>query len=195
VEFARGFLASAYFTEDVLALVDGLSGLRHADLENVFMWGHSLGGEVTLRAILATDRVRGASLWSTVGGDIWEQAYYYSRYKAHEAIDGSDVAKPPIDRLKQDIAALGAPYDWQAREPWRYLRLLRIPIILHHALGDSGARYEWSERLAALLHVAGLRYVFHTYPGSEHFFQGEAQQLAADRDVAFFRSLMPPGRP
>jgi dipeptidyl aminopeptidase/acylaminoacyl peptidase len=156
VEFARGFLASAYFTEDVLALVDGLSGLRHADLENVFMWGHSLGGEVTLRALLATDRVRGASLWSTVGGDIWEQAYYYSRYKDRETVDGSDVTKTAFDRLRHDIAALGTPYDWQAREPLRYLHLLRTPLILHHAIADAGAKYEWAERLAAQLHLAGL---------------------------------------
>lgn len=184
VEFARGFLASAYFTEDVLALVNALSGLRHANLDSVFMWGHSLGGEVTLRALVATGRVRGAALWSSVGGEIWDQAYYYSRHKAREAIDGSDVAKPQLDRLEEDIAALGAPYDWQAREPLRHLHLLRTPLILHHAIGDTGASYAWSERLAAQLAAAGLPYVFHSYPGTEHFFQGQAQQGAADRDVA-----------
>ena len=196
VEFARGFLASAYFTEDVLALVNALSGLRHANLDSVFLWGHSLGGEVTLRALLATDRVRGASLWSTVGGDIWEQAYHYSRYKDREAVDGSDVPKPPIDRLMQDIAALGHA----VRLAGARATALPAPAAdAHHPPSRDrrrGRKYEWSERLAAQLHVAGLRYVFHSYAGNEHFFQGQAQQLAADRDVAFFRSLMaPPGPP
>jgi len=126
-EYARGLLASAYYTEDVLALLSALPGVAHADVDNVFMWGHSLGGEVTLRALLATDRVRGASLWSTVGGEIWDQAYYYSRYKDREAADGADVEKPAVERLKQDIAGLGRPYDWAAREPLRHLQFLRTP--------------------------------------------------------------------
>jgi dipeptidyl aminopeptidase/acylaminoacyl peptidase len=195
LEQARGLLASAYFTEDVLALLAGLSGIDHADLDNVFMWGHSLGGEVTLRALLATDAVKGASLWSTVGGEIWDQAYYYSRYKERGALDGVDVQKPAVEQLKRDIASLAGPYDWAAREPLRFLRLLRTPLILHHAIGDTGAKYEWSERLAKELYLAGQPYVFHTYPGSDHLFQGPARNEAVARDVAYFRSLMGRLRP
>jgi dipeptidyl aminopeptidase/acylaminoacyl peptidase len=193
LEYARGFLASAYYTEDVLALLSALRGIDHADPDSVFMWGHSLGAEVTLRALLASDIVKGASLWSSVGGDIWDQAYYYARYQNREAVDGSTVEKPAIDGLKRDIASLGEPYDWTTREPLRSLRYLRTPVILHHAIGDTGAKYEWSERLAGELYLAGLPYVFHTYPGSDHFFQGQARDEAVARDVAFFRSLM--GRP
>lgn len=190
VEFARGFLASAYYTEDVLALLAGVPSLEGVDPNALFMWGHSLGAEVTLRAVLATGVIKGASLWSTVGGDIWEQAYYYSRYRDRKSIDGSDVAKSAIATLKQDIAGLGEPYDWAAREPWQHLRHLRTPLILHHAVGDEGAPYGWSERLAKELYVTGHAYVFHSYPGTDHLLQGKSQQQAADRDVQFFRSLM-----
>lgn len=195
VEDARGFLASAFYSEDVLALLVCLGNIPQADLDNVFMWGHSLGGEVTLRALLATDRVRGASLWSTVGGDIWEQAFYYSRHKNREAVDGADVAKPSLDTLKADISALGSPYDWEAREPLEHLSSLTTPLVLHHAIHDSGAKYEWSERLAQRLAVAGQRYTFYSYPGADHFFSGEQRDLAVARDVAFFRSLMRPASP
>ena len=190
VPYTKGYLASAYFTEDLLALLSGLRDLEHADLSNVFMWGHSRGAEVTLRALLATDAVRGASLWSTVGGDIWDQAYNYSRYKNREAPDVSAVEKTPISELKRQIAGFDAPYDWEAREPLRYLRYLRTPVILHHSITDPSAKYEWSERLAKELYLAGLHYMFYTYPGSDHFFQAEAREQAADRDAEFFRSLM-----
>jgi dipeptidyl aminopeptidase/acylaminoacyl peptidase len=192
---ARGGLASAYFTQDVLALLAGVSDLPQGDARNIFMWGHSLGGDVTLRALLATDRVRGASLWSTVGGDIWERAYYYSRYRRREADDESGVAKASVAELQQQIARLGGPYDWEAREPGRHLPHLRTPVILHHAIGDTSAKYDWSERLAGALYVAGVPYVFHTYRGTDHFFQGEARQAAVARDVAFFTSLMAPPAP
>jgi dipeptidyl aminopeptidase/acylaminoacyl peptidase len=189
LQYSRGFLASAYFTEDVLALLSGLHDLGRADLRNVFMWGHSLGGEVTLRALLATDAVKGASLWSSVGGDIWEQAYHYSRYKDREAVDGSDVEKARVSELRQQIADLGVSYDWAAREPLRYLRLLRTPVILHHATGDPNAEYEWSERLAQELYMAGARYLFYSYPGADHLLQGQLRDQAVARDVEFFRSL------
>ncbi|MDE0055987.1 MAG: hypothetical protein OXT64_17285 [Gammaproteobacteria bacterium] len=34
----------------------------------------------TLRTLLATDVLKGASLWCSAGGDIWDQSFYYSRY-------------------------------------------------------------------------------------------------------------------
>lgn len=187
VEYTKGLLASAYFTEDVLALLSGLRDIDHADLHNVFMWGHSRGGEITLRALLATDIVKGASLWSSVGGEIWDQAYYDSRYKNLEALDSSSTEKAPISELKKQMAEFERPYDWAAREPLRYLR---TPIILHHSIGDQSAKYEWSERLAKELYMAGLPYVFHTCPGTDHFFQSEMREQAADQDVKFFRGLM-----
>jgi dipeptidyl aminopeptidase/acylaminoacyl peptidase len=190
VESARGFLASAYYSEDVIALLGGLGDLPQANAEAVVMWGHSLGAEVTLRALLAAPWVRAAALWSTVGGDVWEQAHYYARSKARDAFDADHVVKAPLETLRADIAALGEPYDWRAREPWLHLHRLKTPVILHHALGDTGAKYEWSERLAAALAARGHRYEFHTYPGSDHFLTGAARELAADRDAAFFNAAI-----
>lgn len=190
VEFTRGFLAGSYYTEDVLALLSGLRGLRHADLDRVFMWGHSLGGEVSLRALLATGLVKGASLWSTVGGDIWDQAYHYSRYKGQASFDSSETPKMAMDQLRSDITRLGAPYDWAAREPLRHLGALRTPLIIHHSIDDAGAAYRWSVRLAKELAQLGRPYRFHTYSGSDHFFAAEARQLAVERDTAFFKSLI-----
>lgn len=189
-EFTEGMLESSYYTEDVLALLSAIADIDNADCENVFMWGHSMGGEVTLRALLATDRVKGASLWSSVGGDIWDQAYYYSRYEDPLASDSSDLRKAVIDRLRADIAALEGPFDWRASEPLQHLEYLATPLIIHHAVGDTGAAYKWSERLAKALYLRGLPYVFHSYTGSDHFFQGERRQQAAARDAAFFRDLM-----
>ena len=107
-----------------------------------------------------------------------------------EALDAASVEKASITELKRDIAALGEPYDWAAREPLRCLRYLHTPLILHHSIADAGAQDQWSERLAKELYLAGLPYVFHTYPGSDHLFQGQTRRQAVDRDVAFFRSLM-----
>jgi dipeptidyl aminopeptidase/acylaminoacyl peptidase len=190
LEFTEGMLESRYYTADVLNLLAGLDGIEQADTDKIFMWGHSMGGEVTLRALLATDRVRGASMWSSVGGDIWDQSYYYSRYADPSAFDSSDIPKSVIERLESRIAALNDEFDYRGSEPLLHLDRLLTPINIQHAVGDRSAAYKWSERLAKELLMHGKSYAFHSYPGEDHFFTGAMLEQAVERDVAFFRNLV-----
>lgn len=189
-EFTEGMLESSYYTEDVLSLIAGLDSLENADPKNVFMWGHSMGGEVTLRTLLATDRIKGASMWSSVGGDIWDQSYYYSRYEDPAAFDSSDIEKPVIERLRKSIAALDDEFDYRGSEPLLHLDRLITPINIQHAVGDRSAAYKWSERLAKELFIRGKTYAFHSYAGEDHFFTGAMLEQAVDRDAAFFREFL-----
>ncbi len=66
LEFTRNAeTASAYYAEDVLALVKAVSQIEEADASKLFMWSHSMGGAVSLRVLLATEIVQAASFWST----------------------------------------------------------------------------------------------------------------------------------
>lgn len=189
-EYTKGFFASDYYTEDVLNLLSGLHEIAHADMQNVFAWGHSMGGEVTLRLLLATKLIKGASLWDSVGGTVWDQALYYSRYTDLLAPDSSAIEKHDISSLRADIKSFGPHFDWQAREPLLHLQYLHTPLIIHHSIADKGAEYAWSQRLVAALCSDNLPYEFYTYPGNNHFLQGSLRDLAVARDVNFFRSLM-----
>ena len=190
VEFTEGMLESSYYTEDVLNLLAGLPTLPLADPDKVFMWGHSMGGEVTLRALLATNRVRAASMWSSVGGDIWDQAYYYSRYKDPMAPDSSDTPKSVIERLRGRLAEFDGGFDYSVAEPMLHLDYLQTPIIVQHAVGDRGAAYKWSERLAKDLYMHDKQYQFYSYAGDDHLFKGKDFEIAVDRDAKFFRSIL-----
>lgn len=186
IEFTEGMLESAYYAEDVLNLLAGLGEIRGADANNIFMWGHSMGGEVTLRTLVATDRIIAASMWSSVGGDIWDQSYYYSRYEDPSAPDSSDIDKSVITRLRGRIAELDDAFAPSSVEPYNYLDNLTTPIIIHHSIGDRGAAYKWSEQLAKELYMRDKRYEFWTYPGDAHLFTGVDLQTAVGRDAEFF---------
>ena len=190
LQFTGSMLESRYYTADVLNLLAGLDGLEKVDKDKVFMWGHSMGGDVTLRALVATDRVKGASLWSSVGGDIWDQAYYYSRHEDPAAFDSTDTPKPVIERLRSRIAGLDDEFDYRGSEPLLHLDRLSTPINIQHAVGDRSAAYKWSERLAKELFMRGKMYAFHSYPGDDHFFTGAVLEQAVSRDAAFFRDLL-----
>lgn len=191
LEFTEGLLESAYYTEDVLNLLAGLPDVIGLDSNRLFVIGHSMGGEVTLRALLATGRVKAASLWSSVGGDIWEQAYYYSRYKNPYAPDSSEIEKPVITRLRKQLSQLDGPFDTDTINPHRFLGGLQTPVIIHHAVGDRSAAYKWSQHLAKELAVRQKSYEFWSYDGDSHFFAGCDLELAVERDVRWFRRFEP----
>ena len=194
-QFTEGMLEASYYTEDVLNLISALPQIGDADTGNIFMWGHSMGGEVTLRALLVTDQVRAASMWSSVGGDIWDQSYYYSRYENPHGDDSSDTPKHVVERLRGRIDALDGDYDTRENEPLLHLQYLTTPIVIQHSVNDTGAAFEWSQRLAKELYMLGCPYQFYSYDSADHLFSGKILEKAAARDVAYFRSHMAAARP
>ena len=189
-EFTEGLLEASYYAEDVATLAAGLDQIPFADPNNVFMWGHSMGGEVTLRALLIVPNVRAATLWSSVGGDIWDQAYYYSRYLDPYRPDSSKNKKNVVHRLRGRLESLESDYDTRDNEPLLFLQHLQTPVIIHHAIDDSGAAYKWSVELAQELDLHGKAYDFYSYDGSDHLFKGQQLTDAIQRDVTFFRAMM-----
>ena len=189
-EFTEGMLASAYYTEDVLNLLAGLRDIDGINPDELFMWGHSMGGEVTLRALLVSKQIKAASMWSSVGGSIWDQAYYYSRYLDPAAPDSSEIDKDAVTRLRGQITDLDGDFDSDLVEPGLSLEHLQTPVIIHHSVGDRGAAYKWSEELAKELYIHGKRYEFWSVPGDKHLFSAEDMEKAADRDAAFFQSVV-----
>lgn len=145
--------SSAFYAHDVLAALPGLRRLPGVDLGRVYLWGHSLGAEVALRVLLASELFAAATLWSSV--------------------DSSGLA-PQLD-------------------PLQHLGQLGVAVLVHHARGDATTPHSNSERLAAALARHGRLQQFHSYAGEQHLFEGEALELAVDRDTSFLLSR--PSRP
>lgn len=63
------YVSIGYYAEDVVALLSALDDLDLADTSAVHLWSHSMGGPISMRALLATDVVKSASFWSTMNVD------------------------------------------------------------------------------------------------------------------------------
>lgn len=101
LEFTTMPAAHRWYTRDVVASFRALGSLPGADTANVFMWGHSMGGSITARALLALgSEVRGASLWSSSEGQGDEA----------ESISLTDIRTPlVIQHSEQDGST---PFSW-----------------------------------------------------------------------------------
>lgn len=187
-EFTKtSYLASTYYAIDVLHLIEALSDLKNVDLKNVFYMGHSMGGDVGLKTLLATDKIKAASLWSGVSATTWEQAIYYGKWndETWNEITPNSM-KNYKARLDSVIQNLGFEYDINSGDPIHFINELSMPIIIHHATKETSVPYRWSESLAAKLFAEGKPFEFYSYESENHLFKGKNRVKAVERDIQFF---------
>lgn len=181
------YLASTYYAIDVLHLLAALEDLENVNLDQVFYQGHSMGGDVGLKMLLATDQIKAASLWAGVSATTWEQALYYGKY-----YDEKDVNTDPnrmkayMARFDSTVQQLGFKHEIDTGDPIHFVKELSMPIILHHGRWETSVPYQWSESLAAKLFQHGKPFEFYAYDTDHHLFEGEHRKKAVARDIAFF---------
>ena len=187
-EFTQmGFLAHNFYTVDLLHLVAALGSLESANLDKVFFIGHSMGGDVGLRLLLTTDKIKAASLWAPVAATTWSQALYYGRYydKEGEMVDEQKM-QVYTTRLRKALNDLEYDYSVEYGDPINFIEELNVPLIIHHSIDDSSVPYMWSEGLVSRLFTHGKQFEFYAYKSSNHLFMDENRVLAFDRDTRFF---------
>lgn len=182
------YLATSYYAMDVLNLIAALKTLKNADTKNIYYIGHSLGGDVGLKVLLANDAIRAASLWAPVVADTWEQALYYGVYydEKSEYIDSTKM-KEYSGHITRNINKLGYAYKAEEGDPIHYISDISMPLIIHHAKDDPVVPFMWSVNLASQLYHLGKGFELYPYEGKDHLLQGDQQKQAIQRDVAFFK--------
>ena len=152
---------------------DPAGTLRRVDADNIYMWGHSMGGGVALRVAVVNpaDYLRGVVLYGAMSGD---ERWNYERIQVWS--EGQNGAF----ELAAGEEALTAV------SPINHLDRLQAPISIHHSDADDVVPYGWSvdlcERLAALAHPVDC-YTYHAQP---HTFNGEQDRLFMERVGRFF---------
>jgi uncharacterized protein len=185
---SQGQAVSAYYapddTVDVLNAVTTLQRFPEADLNRIGMWGHSMGGNITLRALVIDPRIKVAVIWAGVNAtykDLLENWHPPAADRPPPSFGGSGRQK--------FLAGFGTPEQnpqfWDSISPMAYLSDVTAPIQLHHGTADVEVPLAFSQTLAKDLQDAGKPVELYTYPGSDHnISQGFA--LAMSRSVAFF---------
>ena len=186
--FTRSALAEFWYTRDTIAAYLALDSLPGVDPGRVYMTGHSMGGPVTQRALLALgERIRAASIWSSSA----EQPLPYLLLRAlpEGAVDDTgETRKPTLDGMRRELMDTqgGATLEDLTAQP--ALARLQVPLAIHHARDDATTPLSGSLAVAARLYMAGLPYGLYLYESDEHLFTGDDLRLAIERDLAWFAS-------
>jgi uncharacterized protein len=168
------------YTIDVLNAVSSVAKYPLADASRIGMWGHSMGGYLTLRSLVIDKRVKVGVIWA---GVVAPQADLFGRWNRTGSI-------PPqaLSRRQQFIKKYGSstenPTLYRQLSANSYLNGIG-PVQIHHGLADIVVPVAFSRTLASNLRAAKQTYSSYEYAGNDHNLS-QSFSLAMRRSVAFF---------
>ncbi len=185
---------------DVVNLIRAIHSIPQADPERIGIWGHSMGGGVTMKVLMLDTPVRAAVLYSTVSaddadlierwgpgcvGDIATGERYYG-------CNSSDILPDDLSPELRDAYFLAAsdPELLKQISPIHHLDLIKVPIQINYGTEDgqtiAGTPPEWSTKLQAALLEAGVQSELYSYPGQGHSFLADSWYALMERTARFF---------
>jgi dipeptidyl aminopeptidase/acylaminoacyl peptidase len=160
---------------DVLNLVaildegSGHPGLLEIAFPNIIgLFGHSMGGGITLRSVTVNSGIDAAVLYGAISGDErvnYERDAYWT--------DGQGELETP----EQDLHRISSIY---------HLEDIQAPLSIHHGLRDTVIPAEWSTDLCDRMMAIEKDVECFDYPGQPHLFSGSGFDLFMQRVVEFF---------
>lgn len=177
------------YTTDVLNALGSLKRDTRVNAGRIGMWGHSMGGHLTLRAlVIDPGDIKAASIWAGVTAPYSLIQTGWKRGPNAEYI-------PPSARVKgrELIARYGTaaqnPAFWQAVSPNSFVQSIQAPIQLQQGTADAEVPQSFRVALEQELKAAGKPYTTYLYPGDDHNISRNLS-VALSRSVAFFKARL-----
>ncbi len=181
---ARGGYGSPDYTIDVLNALAAVKNRPDTDPDRLGMWGHSMGGYITLRSMVATDEIKAGVIWAGVVASYQDLLTRWRRSGSAVTPSASTRAR----RWREDLFSIyGSPEDnskfWESISANTYLEDLSGPLQLHHGTADQTVPIEFSATLNEQIRDVGGNVEYYTYKGDNH-------NLSINFSEAMFRSIL-----
>jgi dienelactone hydrolase len=187
-----GAYGSPDYVIDVLNAVASLRKYPDADPGRIGMWGHSMGGWITLRAMVTDPGIQAGVIWGGVVGSYEDLLTRWRRGNRPPPTPDPNGAAGASTRGRWRntlTSQFGSPESnpefWRTLSANYFLDDLSGPIQLHHTQGDESVPVEFSEILYRQGLDAGMPIQLVTYPGDNHNISGNFNR-AMSESVAFF---------
>jgi dipeptidyl aminopeptidase/acylaminoacyl peptidase len=179
---------SPVYAYDLLNLVSTLRADPRIDPSRIGLYGHSMGGDEVLRAMVVSKDIKAVVFMAGVVGSFQDIFFNWPH-------PSTTPTPPPVAVQVQVgtavVAAHGTPTQdpsfWDSASAINYVDFTTAAVQINQDVDDSMVPKLFSDHLAAALQAAGKSVQYITYPGDDHqFIRNRAAILA--NSVAFFRA-------
>jgi dipeptidyl aminopeptidase/acylaminoacyl peptidase len=189
-----GSYFSPGYTIDSIAALKSLQMMDIIDPQGIGMWGHSMAGNLVLRAMLIEPDIKAGVIWAGAVysyDDFVKYGIDDNTYRPPETSENQEASNRPR-RSREIFDTYGRPDTqedyWKAVSLTENIEFLNSPLQLHHAEDDPVVNIGYSYELAAVLQENGKEYAFHNYEGGGHNLISPYFDQAMLRTVEFFRN-------
>ncbi|MGD2176193.1 MAG: alpha/beta fold hydrolase [Anaerolineae bacterium] len=167
--------SSPDYTVDVLNALASVQRYPDADPDRVGMWGHSMGGDITLRAMVVSDEIKAGVIWAGTSASneawltSWRNFSFASGWAPASDADGTPSRRRREDRLTEIYGSFEENRAfWDSIDPTAHLDELSGPLQLHHSTTDETVPVAFSEDLYSLLEETDVIHEMYIYEGDNH---------------------------
>jgi dipeptidyl aminopeptidase/acylaminoacyl peptidase len=188
-----GSYFSPGYTIDAISALKSLQTLDFVDPQGIGMWGHSMAGNLVLRAMLLEPDVKAGVIWAGAVYSYEDFEKYGIDDNTYRPPEGSQnqEGSPRRRRSREIFDIYGRPGEggdyWKAVSLTENIAYLNSPIQLHHAQNDEVVSIGYTYDLVAVLQQNSKEYEFYNYPGGGHNISSPYFQQAMERTVEFLR--------
>jgi len=188
---ARGGYGSNDYTIDVLNAVSSIQNLKDSsdtsivDPEKIGMWGHSMGGHITLESMVVNPDIKVGVIWAGVVGSYEDMFDRWMRRNPNATPTPGGRGGWRTQLARDHGTPEQNPEFWNSLSATSYLHEISGPIQLHHGTADSSVDVELSTKLDQKLKDAMQTSELFTYQGDDHNLS-QNLNTALGRSVEFF---------
>lgn len=191
--YPESYYYSSGYLIDILNAVSSIERLPYVNSEKIGMWSHSKGGNLALRCLVVTQKIRASVIWAGVVGT-YEDIYYNSREKViaqlTQAPQDLDLSKTTLGVRGKLVEKYGKPNlhssFWRSVDPYAFIKDINTPIQLHHGTADKTVPINFSIRLRDALKENKKVVEYFSYQDVDHIFYSPVFELAMRRSIDFF---------
>ncbi len=157
-----------------LTLLESLGTIESWDNQNVFIWGHSNGGQIAITILEISGKDIPTTLWAPVSKPFPYSVLYYT-----------DESEDRGKLIRRELSKFEETYDPDRYAIDLYYDRVKAPLIIHQGTFDDAVPKEWSDELAKKLEELEIDFDYFVYPGADHNLNPSWNTVVA-RDVSFF---------
>lgn len=183
---ALGAYGDPGYTVDVLNAVASLKQFPLANPDKIGMWGHSMGGYLTLRSMVISEEIKAGVIWAGVVASYPDMMSKWRRNTPGPAPTPPSFARRWQQEWNEEHGTTEENPDfWTSISANSYVSEISGPIQLHHGTADESVPLVFSELLFQEIQAVGGEAELYTYEGDNHNLSGYFS-LAMTRTIEFF---------